>query len=72
MIKPSLNEYKALRIDNGTIFSIVFILANMLEEIDLTNLITELNVLLEEFQDYINLNDIGFPVDWEEILRDVK
>lgn len=72
VIKPSLNEHKALQIDNRTVFSIVFILANMLEENDLTNLITELSVILEEFLDYINFKDIGFPVNWEKTLRDIK
>lgn len=44
-------------------------MSNMLDEPDHANFMTGLNVLIEEFLDYIHLKDIGFPEDWEELVR---
>ncbi|WP_230198857.1 hypothetical protein [Massilibacterium senegalense] len=69
MIKPSLKEYKSLQIDNRTIFAVVFVLTKLLDRNDCINFIIGLEVLMEEFSDYINLKEIGFPTKWQEVLK---
>lgn len=72
VIKPSLHEYKMLKVDNHTVFAIVFILSNMLDKKSLTNFMIELNVLIEEYFNDINLLDIGFPENWKEIISNIN
>lgn len=69
VIKPSLKEYKSLQIDNRTIFAVVFVLTKLLDRNDCINFIIGLEVLMEEFSDYINLKEIGFPTKWQEVLK---
>lgn len=43
----------------------------MLERKESINFVTSLNGLIEEYLDDIQLNDIGFPENWAEILSGV-
>lgn len=69
IIKPSLTDFKRLKIDNSSVFSIVFILTHFLQRSDRTNFIIGLSGLIEEYSNDIDLDHIGFSEDWEDILR---
>lgn len=71
MIKPSLTDFKSQKIDNNTVFSIAFILTYFVEKKDKINFITALSGLIEEYLDDIHLTHIGFPNNWEKVLRNI-
>jgi abortive infection bacteriophage resistance protein len=65
VIKPSLKNKSEIK--NNRVFAIVFVLTKLLHRDERINLFTGLEALLEEFSDYISLEEIGFPVTWQEI-----
>jgi len=71
VIKPSLTDFKSQNLDNKSIFMIAFILTYFLKGNDNTNFITELSALIEEYIDDIDLLNIGFQSNWEEMLRNI-
>lgn len=62
------------RIGHGnTIFSAILVVSKVIGNNYLLNsLITELSALIEEYEDVIELNRMGFPGNWVEVLNGIK
>lgn len=54
--------------NNKTVFAAIYILSRLLHIEELTNFITSLNALLEQYETYITYGDLGFPEKWESLL----
>jgi len=69
IIKPQFNtEVTKGFFDNRRVFSAIFVLNKFLHQDDYTKLISSLRLIIEEYSDYINLKEIGFPKEWENVL----
>lgn len=69
-IKPHLEKsHMKNQFDNTQIFAAIFSLCKLLHQKDLQNLINTLQNLFDEYAIYIDLNDIGFPNEWEVLLN---
>lgn len=69
IIKPQLNAGVTKGFfDNGRVFSAVFVLSKFLHQDDYIKLASSLRLIIEEYSDYINLKEIGFPKEWENVL----
>lgn len=66
MIKPPVNK-KVL--NNNRVFATIFYLSRLLHEEDRINLTNELKILIKEYSNNIDLNEIGFPSEWEDLLK---
>lgn len=53
---------------NDGIFQAIFVLTKLLHTDDRKNFIISLQALLENYWEYIELKEIGFPVNWEKLL----
>jgi abortive infection bacteriophage resistance protein len=56
-------------VKNNTIFSSIFVMIKLLEYDESMTFITVLRVLMEEYADVIELQRLGFPDNWLEILN---
>ena len=69
-IKPQLNiKLTKGYFDNGRVFSTIFALNKLLHQKDQENFISSLETLIKGYSDYINLEEIGFPEKWVNILK---
>src|SRR5690606_20392215 len=68
--KPRLDsKSKQLGIDQGMIFSHLYILKDLIfDRGKWTDFVTRLEALLTEYKEIVELDRIGFPEDWESIL----
>lgn len=70
IIKPQLNiKLTKGYFDNSRVFSTIFVLNKLLHQKDQANFIVSLETLIKEYSDYINLEEIGFPEKWVNILK---
>lgn len=69
IIKPILFKKDKKIISNSSLFSIIYVLCKLLHKDNLTNFIISLQTLLDEYANYIELKELGFPKDWEKMLN---
>lgn len=69
-IKPTLFKTKRSLISNGGVFAAIYVLSKLLHQENRTNFLISLQALLEEYAEYIDLEELGFPEEWEKRLRE--
>lgn len=69
IIKPRLFKDVEEDVENSRVFSVVYVINRLLSSEDRTNFIISLQALLEENANYIKLQEIGFPTNWESLLK---
>lgn len=69
-IKPVLFKTKRKLISNKGVYAAIYVLSKLLHRENRINFITLLQALLEEYADYINLEELGFPEEWEKRLHE--
>lgn len=69
-IKPTLFKSKRSSIKNSGVFAAIYVLSKLLHQGTRTNFITSLHALLEEYAEYVDLEELGFPEEWEKKLRE--
>ena len=69
-IKPTLFKTKRNLISNSGLFAAIYVLSKLLHQENRTNFITSLQALLEEYAEYIDMQELGFPEEWEKRLRE--
>jgi abortive infection bacteriophage resistance protein len=69
VIKPTLFKSKRGLIKNSGVFAAIYILSKLLHQENRTNFIISLQALIEEYSEYIDLDELGFPESWETALR---
>jgi abortive infection bacteriophage resistance protein len=70
VITPKLfSKDKKRGIKNNTVFAIIFVIGRLLKDVDeWTSFVTNLAALIEQYV-IVDLECLGFPENWEEILR---
>ncbi len=71
-IKPMIHKKDINKgINNDTVFSVLFIIGKLMKDkVEWDTFVTSLNALIEEYEK-VNINLMGFPENWENILRNV-
>lgn len=70
IIKPTLFKSKRGLIENSSVFAAIYVLSKLLHQDNHTNFITTLHTLLEEYEEYVDLDRLGFPNEWEKRLHE--
>lgn len=71
-ISPLLFNKVKNHIQSNSLFAAIIVLFKLLNEKDRNILLISLHALIDEYKEYINLFDMGFPHDWESIIMDLK
>lgn len=61
---------KENRVPNDRIFAVIFVMKKLLPTNDWRHFVTRLEALIEQYEDNIELDRIGFPTNWRSILRE--
>lgn len=69
-IKPTLFKNKRSLIRNSGVYAAIYVLSKLLHRENRSNFIISLQALLEEYAEYIDLEELGFPEEWEKRLRE--
>lgn len=57
--------------NNHYIFAVVYVIERFLTKEEGTTFLTELEALVEEYEDYIQFEHIGFPNNWKDLLTNI-
>nr|WP_295975492.1 Abi family protein [uncultured Bacillus sp.] len=69
---PKLFKKERNEFDNWHIFAAIYIIQRLLNKTEGNRFITDLEVLISEYEDYIDFSHIGFPPNWKELLTNVN
>lgn len=69
---PKLFRKERLQFDNSYIFAAIYIIQRLLTKTDGNRFITDLEALISEYEFHIEFSHIGFPANWQELLKKVN
>lgn len=70
--KPRLFREELTHFDNQQIFAAIYITERLLNKTEGLRFITDLDVLILEYEDVIDFLHIGFPLNWRELLTNLN
>jgi len=68
-LRPKLFKDVLKQIDNQYIFADIYVIERLLTKTEGLRFITDLGALIDEYEEYIQFQHIGFPENWKELLE---
>lgn len=67
-IKPLLFSELSSKVNNDDLFAAVIILGKLLNTTERRSLSTTLTVLIDQYHEYIDISNMGFPENWDDFI----
>ncbi len=70
--KPRLFKEEKAQINNNRIFAAIHVMQRLISKTEGNRFITNLAVLISEYEEHIDFLNIGFPNNWTELLTNLQ